>query len=510
MRIPFFVQLTAPASGVNTHLPPTLIGDEQTPSAQNVRFDGGTVFKRVGYAAMSSASIASGPVLMDEFQRLAGGSSVMLATTSNLYRWTGSAWSSIKSGLLGTPGGYHSACVMNDTWVYTNGLNHVQKWTGTGNASDLGGGTDYQTPAYHLCRAVAAYSDRLLLLGTNEDGESHPYRIRWGELGKLEEWNINEGGGYADLTEDPTGLQGAELLGDWLAIYGGQSIWLGQYVGGAAIFTFPRVIPNMGCRAPRTIADIGNEHIFLGEDDVYRFNGTALTPIGARVRKELIQGVSRGHKIRCFAVLNTDEHLYRLYVPYANASGAITRCYVYNYQDDTWGPDTAVDIMAGVAAELGTRKTIDELPHAAIDIMPHEPIDHLGKAAGQRYTVFAASGGLTYQDDGRTLNDADNPIIAWWDTKDLVLHSRYVEQFKRVQAVAFEAMGDSVTVSYSTDAGRTYTALGTQALGTDWLRYKMDMDVTCRTIRLRFANAASNSRFWLRWLGVKGFVVSDR
>ncbi|OQB96740.1 MAG: hypothetical protein BWX86_00582 [Verrucomicrobia bacterium ADurb.Bin122] len=34
-------------------------------------------------------------------------------------------------------------------------------------------------------------------------------------MGKLEEWDEDEGGGYADLKDDPTGIQGAALNHFW-------------------------------------------------------------------------------------------------------------------------------------------------------------------------------------------------------------------------------------------------------------------------------------------------------
>lgn len=496
-------QVIAPAAGINQEYPPSMIADEETPRAKNVRVRGGVLFKRRGYSTLTSASIASGPVILDGFDRLSGATTAMLATCGGLYRYTGSAWSQIKSGLTGAVDGYHSACVMNDTWIYTNGVDHVQKWTGTGNASDLGGGTDYQTPAYHLCRVVSAFSDRLHLYGTNEDGTSLPFRVRWGELGKIDEFNESQGGGYYDMEGDPTGIQGAVLLGAWNAIYCGQSIWLETYVGGSVVNAFTRVIPNTGTRAPRTIVDLGNEHIFMGADDIYRFDGARVTPIGARIRDDLYKSVARSHHIRCHAALNRDENLYYLYVPYASGDGSITRAYVYDYQQDRWTIDDASYITAAASVAMGTRKTIDELPHLPIDQMPHERIDALGGTAGREYRLFANSSGYIFQDDFQTANDNGVAVDGDWESKDFFLDSDYIDDYKRVQEILIEASGDAVTVSYSTDHGVSWTEATEHTLASEYTRYRSAVDVTCRQIRLRLRNNTSGERFYVKWLGVR-------
>jgi len=506
-----FFQIAAPAAGLNQEDPPTMIGGDETPRVQNVRFRGGEVFKRRGYTTLMSASMASTPVLLNDFDRLAGSTTAMMATLSNLYKWTGATFTSVKSGLSGTVGGRHSACTMNDTWIYTNGVDHVQVWTGTGNASDLAGGDDYQTPTYHLCRAVVTFADRLLLLGTNEDGTSYPYRIRWSELGKTDEYDTSAGGGYFDLEGDPTGAQCGVPIGAWLAVYCGNRIYIGQYVGGLAVFRFDVAVPNKGTLAPRTVIDLGFDHIFMGQDDVYLFNGTALTGVGGRIRDDLFKNVSRTNFPKCFAMLNEDEHLYYLYVPYGESGGKINRQYVYDYQQDRWTIDTIENLTAASALELGSRGTIDELPSdKTIDEMDHEPIDALGGFEGRNFRCFANSGGYIFKDDLVSLDDNGTAIDARWESKDLVLDDRYVNHYKRIIEIMFEAKGASVDVAYSTDLGATWTEAGDQTLVSDYARYSFYVDTVGRQLRLRFKNDNSGERFWLRWLGVRYTVGSDR
>lgn len=514
-------RIAAPSAGLDQRHPGTMIADVATPDAENVRVEPGLLFKRYGYGTLTSASVASGvasgvtsgPMLTQNYGRLGGSVTAMLATVSSLYAWSGSAWNSIKSGLSGSFSGYHSATVMNDTWIYTNNVDAVQVYTGTGNASDLGGGTDYQTPDTHLCRAVLAFADRLLLLGTNEDGTSYPYRVRWSELGKTGEYAAAEGGGFTDLLEDPSGIQGGVLMGNYAAIYCGESIWLGAYVGGTVINVFDRVITETGCRAPRTIANLGNnEHVFMGNTDVYRFNGSAVLPIGEAVRNELFGGVSRDDFIRCFGYTVPKKHLYYLYVPYSS-SGDITRRYAYDYEQGTWVIDTVDAMTCGAMLQLGAELTIDDFPDdQTIDQFPPDlTIDDFGGAAGERYDVFCNSAGYVYEDTGAYINDDGTAIDAYWCSKDLTLDDDYVHEYKRIEEIIFEARGDSLKIEYSTDMGSTWTtATSSQSLTDDYERYMVPIDVTTRAIRLRFTNETVGEQFWIRWFGLRFMVEGTR
>ncbi len=506
-------QIAAPGAGVNEEHPDTMIQDDQAPALRNVRVRGGVVFKRRGDASISSnsvsASVASGPVLIDDFERLSGSNTALLATLTELFRWTGTAWSSILAGLSGEEDGYHSAGVLNDIWMYSNGIDHVKKWTGTGLATDLLGGSDYQTPDYHIARSVSVFADRVHLYGTNENGTSIPFRVRWSELNKTDEWNEAEGGGFRDLRDDPSGVQGAKILGNWNIVYCGNSIWAEQFVGGTTVMVFNRVVADIGTRAPRTIVDLGNFHIFMGDDDIYRFDGSQAIPIGGRIREELFKSVARDNFIRCHGALNRDDHLYYLYVPFGGTSD-INRVYAYDYQQDTWVIDTAAAFSASAPVVLGTRGIIDELPHQPIDAMPHERIDALGGFAGRKLLVFADSSGNVFKDDGQTLNDADVAVDGWWESKDLVLDPQYLTEFKRVLEFLFEAKGQSVVIAYSTDHGTTWTDITEETLlSSYYVRYRAPVDITSRHIRFRFRNFTSNERFWLRWIGVKWLPAGE-
>jgi len=500
-----FYQIAAPDAGLNKEHPPSMLQERETPRCTNVRFRGGEVFKRRGYATVGATSvaaswpIASNPTLVYDYRLQSGTQKAMIATPSALYAYGSGVWSPIKTGLGGGADGYHSACVANDTWMYTNGVDHIQKWTGSGMASDLAGGSDYQLQDHHVARAVVNYADRLLLLGTTESGLFVPQRVRWSEFGKIEEFAEAEGGGYADLEDDPGGIIAGQLLGDWVILYKAQSIIRGAYVGGAVPLVFNTIIPNTGCPAPRTIQDLGNAHVFMGEDDIYLLNGSAIDPIGHRVRDDIFNNVARANFPICFSVLNRDEHTYMLYVPHGGDT--INRAYIWDYQQDKWSQDSVSGITAAGALAIGETLTIDDLAGLIGDLTG--TIDELGGFEGRYFNVLADEDGYVYADDRTAIDENGVAVDASWETSDLTFGSEYVDRNKRVQKIMLEAHGDSLDVAYSTDRGATWTTVATQTLANEYMRYELDIDTTTRIFRLRLRNKTSNERFWVRWLGFR-------
>ena len=508
MAATMFFQVFAPMLGLNKAAPATMIDDAASPDCRNIRVRFGDVYKRLGYRALGTAMTGT-PCLARDFLELDGTRTALVMTTSNVYKYA-SGWSSIQGGLSGSAAGYHSATHMNNTFIYTNGVDVVKKWTGAGNMASLVGADDYQVSANHKCRAVLSYADRLLLFAPTESGTQVPQRVRWSELGKIEEWDTDQGGGFADLVDNPEGIVGATLLGNYAVAYKPSSIIIGQYVGLPSIFTWHTVVPDIGCSAPRTIKNIGHLNLFMGEHDVYRFDGIGTTPIGKPIRRELFTGMDRADWLRAHATVDWDETLYKLYVPYGGT--ACNRVYIYNFEDNTWVIDECDDITAAEIMQIGSTFVIDSMSlwASTIDDLQGDTIDGLWESSATLHNILVDSDGVAYEIDGQFMNDDTAAIDAWWMTKDLTLGKDYIDRYKRIQQILFEAEGNTVEVDYSIDQGATWTAAVNQTLTRTWARYKTDVDIRARTIRLRFRNRQSTERFWLRWFGFKFSLGPDR
>jgi hypothetical protein len=97
---------------------------------------------------------------------------------------------------------------------------------------------------------------------------------------------------------------------------------------------------SVGTVSIRTIFDMGQLHIFFGNDNIYGFDGVNVEPIGAEVIQDIRKNINRPYYQNMFAGVFPNEDLYCLFVPY-NYSGQdlvafSNRAYVFDYKDKTW------------------------------------------------------------------------------------------------------------------------------------------------------------------------------
>lgn len=88
------------------------------------------------------------------------------------------------------------------------------------------------------------------------------------------------------LVESGGEITAAERLGDDVIVYKRRSIFVGRYTGPAEVWNFIRVDSQVGCVGQNAVCDTGKAHYFLGEDDLYAFNGATAQPIGRGVLRD--------------------------------------------------------------------------------------------------------------------------------------------------------------------------------------------------------------------------------
>jgi len=165
---------------------------------------------------------------------------------------------------------------------------------GAGNtfgAALMGGGT---------IRAVCMFDNRLVV-----GGGANNSQIIWSSKGIINGFNFatfkKSGQAYApfadsalvNLADSPDWIQSMHRLGEYLVVYKERSIYLGKKTTdptSAAIEFDPVPTQGIGCSAPNSIGDLGNEHIFLGWDNVYVFSLNGIDTVGDKIKDELFYG----------------------------------------------------------------------------------------------------------------------------------------------------------------------------------------------------------------------------
>src|SRR5690606_1436266 len=128
------------------------------------------------------------------------------------------------------------------------------------------------------------------------------------------------GSGMVTLSQGVDWIQSAEPLGPYLVIYRERSVVLCTYVGGSQLFRFDTLAPGIGPVAPRAIVNLGNEHIFLGWDQVYSYQGGRMVEaIGDKVQERLIETLNPAEAFRSLGVIIEERNELWFATPDANA-----------------------------------------------------------------------------------------------------------------------------------------------------------------------------------------------
>lgn len=190
-------------------------------------------------------------------------------------------------------------------FVFTNGIDPVKYWDGIGNIQNLPGLDDVVpwldggTISVVKAKSLLYFKNFLLLFGTTESNGTYqldyPQRLRWSAIGDITAWkNTNQTlqdlqAGWADLTEGVDWAQCLAVLGNYVVAYKERSIQVLSYVGGDAIWDKWPAIKGTGMLAPKAIVDLGDEHIFVGPDNIYSFDLREVKIAGDDISKRFFE-----------------------------------------------------------------------------------------------------------------------------------------------------------------------------------------------------------------------------
>lgn len=344
----FPIQITGP--GLIKHLPAYLLPKEGFQDVTNAKFLNGILSKVTGWTKFDAQQLTGTVMGIDQFFLSSGSDYLMVLTTTNMYKWntTTSAFDDLNGTAFtgNADDNPFSTEVGFDLFVCANDKDTIKKWDGAAATfSALAGLTDVErldgvAPiAVGTAACVRFFKNFFVLLNVTENGTRKPFRVRWSRLGLPENWkNTAAGDGQAGAADIGTvdWIVTAERLGNSLAIYKERSIWLMSYVGLPLIFDFRERISGLGIIGPRAIANLGDEHMFVGNDDIYFFNGDSVEPVGEPIRKFFFNDTNPSYldKTTIF-VIEEDNEAVIAYCSTAS-SGSYDKALVYNYLEKTW------------------------------------------------------------------------------------------------------------------------------------------------------------------------------
>ena len=179
----------------------------------------------------------------------------------------------------------------------------------------------------------SASGEHLLIANTIDTGVRQPMTIEISDIGQPTSFT---NGDYIDLYDSNDEIVGMRKLRDYIAVYKRRSISLLYPSYTADLFSVKQnVVNGIGAVSNNVIADCNNYHIFMGETNIYAFDGVNIAPIGDDIKRTLYADINWDYIHRAHALYDGVHDMYLLFVP-RQTSEEPDICYAYDIITRTW------------------------------------------------------------------------------------------------------------------------------------------------------------------------------
>lgn len=342
-----------------------------------------------GMAALASAA-RGGAVctLIDGTRRVFAG------TQTRLYEYAGGSWVDVSRGAFytGSSDNRWSFTQFGSVTVAANDVAVIQASNGSGAFADIA-----TAPTARIVFAVDSF---VMALNTN-DGTYGDQGDRWWCSGIFNHatWtpSVSTQSNTGRLVSDGGDLTAGLALGKQAVAYKAKAMWLGSYVGGAAVWQWDQVPGEQGAIGIDAVADVGGAHVFVGEDNIWLFDGTRPRPIGSEdVRQWFFNNSSPSFRYRTTVRHERQNGRVWIFFPgTASTDGTPDRALVYHLKTNRWGrADRPIQAAMSFVQPGLTIDTLNTLS-ATIDGLPGVGMDsQFWLLGGRSLAVFDTAGQL--------------------------------------------------------------------------------------------------------------------
>ena len=480
-----------PIQGLDYSIPPTLIEDRNS-FAQNMRVKQSELTKRPGNSKLGTVPTDSQIMGFGTMELSSGEKIILRASKKKMAKFnsTTNEWDDITgfaADFTGDDDEFFSFAnpSENNMILMTNYKNAIRKYDNSGVTEVLGG----SPPLAKFC----AYTSPYVLLGYTDDGISvKPWGVSWCDTGEPEIWSTGNAGGLL-LANDSSPLKNLINLDKYVCAYKEKSIWLLYKVETSDIFMKDCVTTEIGLLSSRGVAAVGSTHFFIGEYDIYQFNGVRPESIGAPVRDRIFSMLDRQYKDRCFAT-HMDQYKEVWFFIVRSGDTWAKDVFKYNYENGFWYQDTCDGFTASIAYKTSSSITWNEMTGTWDE--QTMPWDSTLLSSDAKIDLMGRSDGYVVKIDETNLNDCETAIDSWFESKDFVAST--LHENKRWLQLDVWASGNAVNIEYSTDAGNTWKSIKSLSLTNTVQKYQIYFDVISEKVRFRFRNNVKDQTFTLQ------------
>lgn len=307
--------------------------------------------------------------------KLDGATRTIVGTVDSLYELSGGTWNDVSSGIYASGAARWRFAIFGNTSLAINKATQLQQGT-------LGAFAAVANAPKAACMDVADLfvclgncDDTGTGLGTGYGDQPH----RWW----ISQW-ANPTGSWAPsastratsglLVDTPGAITAMKRLGAYMMAYKEKGVYLGSFVGPPVELDFQCVSTDVGCPSGDAVVAAGAVHYFVGDDDIYAFDGTRPVGIGAAVKDWFFARLNRAYASSVQALHDRSNKVIYWFYPVDTAS-TLTSCLVYHYPTQRFGHFdlTVRDVLEAATSavtydDLGALyATYDDMPAIAYD-----------------------------------------------------------------------------------------------------------------------------------------------
>lgn len=287
-----------------------------------------------GYAALSAA--CNGAALIF---KLDGSMRIFAGTQSKLYEGSGGTWTDrSRAGSYTTGDIRWCFAQFGDTTLAINKATVLQSST-SGAFADVA-----NAPKAAVMETVGGF---VMLANTDDSGLS----ITGGP--NAEQGNrwwcsqlFNATGTWAPsaatqattglLVSSPGKIVALKRLGDQVVAYKQRAIHVGQYVGPPDVFDWQLVPGEIGTWSNEAVVSTGTAHLFIGYENVYRFDGSRPVPIGDGIREWFFARLNKSYAYLIAGIHDRNTSTVWWWYP-SGSNTTLDSVLIYNYAADRFG-----------------------------------------------------------------------------------------------------------------------------------------------------------------------------
>lgn len=502
------ISIGIPSGGLVVDKPAEYIDERSIANCQNIQVRRNIVEKRIGTTALGDSL---GEKVLGQIELQSGLNTYFVRvgpTKFQLVDKTALTWTDIANAPLSASEedlvSFGFPLISNvRTLVYTNGVDNIRKYNGTGNDADLGGSPP-------KCKFLIDFKGYLVLAYVI-DGDDFFARVQWSDTGDAEEWDpLTSNAGSTNLLDDSEQITGIGRFSDFLTIHKESSIYLGQLIGsGTETFRFTRK-ETPGAVANGSIQNLPDgTQIFLARDGFRLFNGVTSTLIGSSINYDIRDQMSPSLAYQATSVIVRELDEYWCGVTIGQEQNP-SFVFKYNYITGQCYRDYREDLTSlALYRQVGNDDWDSDPAPWDTDTTRWNTVTD--RALFKAVAFADADGNSTLRTD--TPDDDGEAVDAIWDTKDFnigdVDDTKDIGNLMRWLSLDVYAKGTSIKGYYSTNSGLSWTLIGSLTLESDYpddtSPQILYFDVHSSKIRFRFRTDTAGAAWAL-----KQFVINYR